>query len=145
MILNNPNIHSSFARWAWQCFTKCYNPKIASDCNLGKDLRKNKRNDQLIRYKNTIRKKEETWECLYYYMSGMVHTRDKSPQDGLGVVRTCGMTLASAYVLHCLFTIWSQLQMIRRSLKGKWALIWYVAVEHWRLSSIRGYLHWLSD
>jgi len=35
----------------------------------------------------------------------MVHTGDKSPQDGLGVVQTCGMTLASAYVLHHLSTI----------------------------------------
>jgi len=31
-----------------------------------------------------------------------VHTGGESPQDGLGVVWTCGTTLASAYVLHCL-------------------------------------------
>ena len=35
-------------------------------------------------------------------LSGMVHTRIESLQDGLGVVQTCGMTLASAYVLCCL-------------------------------------------
>jgi len=26
----------------------CYNPKLGSDCNLGKDLSKNKENDQLV-------------------------------------------------------------------------------------------------
>ena len=29
--------------------------------------------------------------------------RGGSPQNGLGDEWTCGMTLASAYVLHCLF------------------------------------------
>jgi len=40
-----------------------------------------------------------------------------SPQNGLGDEQTCGMTLASAYMLHYLFTAWSQLQMIERSLR----------------------------
>ena len=37
-------------------------------------------------------------------MSGMVHTRGESLQNGLRDVQTCGMTLASAYVLCHLFT-----------------------------------------
>jgi len=41
-----------------------------------------------------------------------------SPQNGLGVEQTCGMTLASAYVLCCLSAAWSQLQMKER--KSKW-------------------------
>jgi len=41
-----------------------------------------------------------------------------SPQDGLGDERTCGMTLASAYVLCRLSAAWSQLQMKGR--KSKW-------------------------
>jgi len=40
---------------------------------------------------------------------------DGSPQNGLGDEQTCGMTLASAYVLHHLFAAWSQLQMMGRS------------------------------
>jgi len=39
-----------------------------------------------------------------------------SPQDGYRDERTCGMTLALAYVLHCLSAAWSQLQMMERSL-----------------------------
>ena len=42
----------------------------------------------------------------------------RSPQDGLGDERTCETTLASAYVLHCLSTAWSQLQMKGR--KSEW-------------------------
>jgi len=38
-----------------------------------------------------------------------------SLQDGLGDEWTCGMTLASAYVLCCLSATWSQLQMLGRS------------------------------
>jgi len=52
-------------------------------------------------------------------LSGMVYTRGESPQEGLRDVWTCGMTLASAYVLHCLSAMWSQLQIIERSPKGK--------------------------
>ena len=37
-----------------------------------------------------------------------------SPQNGLGDERTCGTTLASAYVLHHLSAVWSQLQMKER-------------------------------
>ena len=39
---------------------------------------------------------------------------DGSPQNGLGDERTCGTTLASACVLHCLSAVWSQLQMKER-------------------------------
>ena len=41
-----------------------------------------------------------------------------SPQNVLGDGRTCGTTLASAYVLRHLSTAWSQLQMKERSLSG---------------------------
>ena len=41
----------------------------------------------------------------------------ESLQNELRDERTCGTTLASAYVLHCLSAMWSQLQMMRRSLR----------------------------
>ena len=44
--------------------------------------------------------------------------RGGSPQDRLGDERTCGMTLASAYVLYRLSSTWSQLQMKGR--KSEW-------------------------
>ena len=46
-------MHSPFARWAWQYFTKCYNLKLSSNCNLGKDLKKNEGDDQLVKCNNT--------------------------------------------------------------------------------------------
>jgi len=42
-----------------------------------------------------------------------------SPQNGLGDERTCGTTLASAYVLRHLSAAWSQLQMKERESEGK--------------------------
>ena len=30
----------------------CYNPKLVLDCNLGKDLRKNREDDQLVKHKD---------------------------------------------------------------------------------------------
>ena len=33
--------------------SKCNNPKVSLDCNLGKDLNKDKEDDQLIKHKNT--------------------------------------------------------------------------------------------
>ena len=50
-------------------------------------------------------------------MSGVVHTKGESLQDGLRDVWTCRTTLASAYVLHHLSAMWLQLQMIGRSLR----------------------------
>ena len=44
--------------------------------------------------------------------------RGGSLQNGLGDERTCGMTLASAYVLRRLSAAWSQLQMKER--ESKW-------------------------
>ena len=41
-----------------------------------------------------------------------------SPQNGLGDERTCGTTLASAYVLRRLSAVWLQLQMKER--KSEW-------------------------
>jgi len=70
-------------------------------------------------------------------MSGMVHTGDKSPWDGLGDVWTCGMTLASAYVLCHLSATWSQFQIREISPRWEWVLIWYVTIEHQKLSLIR--------
>ena len=42
-----------------------------------------------------------------------------SPQDGLGDERTCGTTLALAYVLRRLSAAWSQLQMKERESEWK--------------------------
>jgi len=39
---------------------------------------------------------------MLFLLSGVVHTGGESLQGGLGDVWTHGMTLASAYVLHCL-------------------------------------------
>jgi len=33
--------------------SKCYNPKVGLDCNLGKDLNKDKGDNQLVKHKNT--------------------------------------------------------------------------------------------
>ena len=41
-----------------------------------------------------------------------------SLQNGLGDEQTCGMTLASAYVLRCLSAAWLQLQM--KNGKSEW-------------------------
>jgi len=38
---------------------------------------------------------------------GVVHTRGESPQNGIGDEWTCGMILASAYMLHHLSAAWS--------------------------------------
>ena len=35
--------------------------------------------------------------------------QNRSLQNGLGDEQTCGITLASAYVLCCLSAVWSQL------------------------------------
>ena len=78
-------------------------------------------------------------------ISGVVHIRSESPWEELRDVQTCRTTLASAYMLCHLSTIWSQLQKIRRSLNREWVLIWYVIVEHQKSSSIRSYLCQLSD
>ena len=45
-----------------------------------------------------------------------------SPQNGLGDERTCGTTLASAYVLRRLSAAWSQLQMKKGKSEWKWVL-----------------------
>jgi len=78
-------------------------------------------------------------------VSGMIHTRGESPWSGLGDMQTSGTTLASAYVLCHLSSMWSQFQIIERSLRWKWVLIWCVVVKHQGSSSIRVYLCWLSD
>jgi len=48
---------------------------------------------------------------------GVAHIGGESPWDRLGDVWTCGMTLASAYVLCHLSATWSQLQIRGRSPK----------------------------
>ena len=45
--------------------------------------------------------------------------QSESPQNGLRDEQTCGMTLASAYVLCHLSATWSQLQMMGRSPRWK--------------------------
>ena len=50
-------------------------------------------------------------------MSDAVYTGGKSLQSGLGDIWTSGTTLASAYVLCCLSAVWSQFQIIGRSLR----------------------------
>jgi len=51
-------------------------------------------------------------------LSGAVHTGVEVRKDGLRDERTCGTTLASAYVLHRLSAAWLQLQMKGR--KSEW-------------------------
>jgi len=46
-------MYSPFARPVWWCFIKCYDSKLGSDCNLDKDLKKDKKNDQLVKCKDT--------------------------------------------------------------------------------------------
>ena len=48
---------------------------------------------------------------------GMIHTGSESPQDGLRDIWTCGMTLASTYVLCCLSAMWLQFQKIGKKSK----------------------------
>ena len=48
----------------------------------------------------TVQKQQQTWESDNTVKHGS-HWGG-SPQNGLGDERTCGTTLASAYVLHCL-------------------------------------------
>ena len=38
----------------------CYNPKLGSGCNLGKDLRKDREDNQLVKHKDT-----ELYSLLY--------------------------------------------------------------------------------
>ena len=52
---------------------------------------------------------------IYNLLSNVVHTGSESLQDRLGDMQTCRMTLASAYMLHCLSATWSQLQIKGRS------------------------------
>jgi len=66
-----------------------------------------------------------TWDSNLYalvtvemsYVRRSSH-QDGSPQNRLGDEWTCGMTLASAYVLRRLSATWSQLQMKGR--RSEW-------------------------
>jgi len=64
----------------------------------------------------TAQKRQQTWESDNTVRRGL--HRGESPQNGYGDERTCGMTLASAYVLRRLSAVWSQLQMKER--KSEW-------------------------
>ena len=64
----------------------------------------------------TAQKRQQTWESDNTVRRGS--HRGGSLQDRLGDERTCGTTLASAYVLRHLSATWSQLQMKER--KSKW-------------------------
>ena len=60
----------------------------------------------------TAQKRQQTWESDNTVRHGS--HRGGSLQDVLGDERTCGTTLASAYVLRRLSAAWSQLQMKER-------------------------------
>ena len=60
----------------------------------------------------TAQKRQQTWESDNTVRRSS--HQDGSPQNGLRDERTCGTTLASAYVLRCLSAAWSQLQMKER-------------------------------
>ena len=64
----------------------------------------------------TAQKRQQTWESDNTVRRSS--HRSESPQNGLGDERTCGMILASAYVLRHLSAAWSQLQM--REKKSEW-------------------------
>jgi len=70
---------------------------------LKQDLSREEKNDQSVKHKDT----EEYLQLYIFkdYMSGTVHTRGESLQDGLRYMQTCGTILASAYVLHCLSVV----------------------------------------
>ena len=65
----------------------------------------------------TAQKRQQTWE--FDNTVRCSSHQGGSLQNGLGDEQTCGMTLASAYVLHYLSAMWSQLQMMGRSLRWK--------------------------
>ena len=60
----------------------------------------------------TAQKRQQTWESDNTVRRSS--HQGGSLQNGLGDKRTCGTTLASAYVLHRLSAAWSQLQMKER-------------------------------
>ena len=64
----------------------------------------------------TAQKRQQTWESDNTVRRGS--HRGGSLQNGLGDERTCGTTLASAYVLCRLSATWSQLQMKEGSPSG---------------------------
>ena len=64
----------------------------------------------------TAQKRQQTWESDNTVRCGS-HWGG-SLQNRLGDERTCGITLASAYVLHRLSAAWLQLQIKGR--KSKW-------------------------
>ena len=108
-----------FAIKLWLMWQRDWSPLTQVDLKIENKRRKKEKRKRKIKWKG---KMKSTINDL--------DTRGKSLQDGLWVVWTCGTTLASAYMLHHLFAAWSQLQMIGRSPKGEWVLIWCVAVEH---------------
>jgi len=64
----------------------------------------------------TAQKQQQTWESDNTIRHGS-HWGE-SLQTGLRDEQTCGTTLASAYVLHCLSAMWLQLQM--KGGKSEW-------------------------
>jgi len=68
------------------------------------------------------------WQGLL--MSDAVHTGGESLQDGLGDMQTCGMTLASAYVLCHLSATWLQFSNGRKESKMEVSTDWCVTVEY---------------
>ena len=64
----------------------------------------------------TAQKRQQTWKSDNTVRRSS--HQGGSPQNGLGDEQTCGMTLASAYVLYRPSAAWSQLQMKER--KSEW-------------------------
>ena len=69
-------------------------------------------------------------------LSDVVHTGGKSPQEGLRNIWTCGMILASAYVLCHLSAMWSQFSDGKKKSKMKVSTNWCITIKYWELSSI---------
>jgi len=117
-------IVESKSRYAAPCF---YIPKKDSSLRLVQDYRKLnqvtiKDKTPLLLIGEVIDKLKEAryfnkLDLIWGYVRRGSH-RGGSPQNGLRDERTCGMTLASAYVLRCLSAAWSQLQMRERSPSG---------------------------
>jgi len=64
----------------------------------------------------TAQKRQQTWQSDNTVRRSS--HQGGNPQNRLRDEQTCGTTLASAYVLHCLSAVWSQLQIKER--KSKW-------------------------
>jgi len=76
---------------------------MAKDCKKlkkEKEIRKCYKHEKVKHLVKNCRTKEIKNKSIQEEpVSGTVHTRGESPQDGLRDMQTCGTTLASAYML----------------------------------------------